>query len=410
MSDSVSSIPPSDTPDFGLVETALSTQTSPEPTFSDEQENTYVYEYGSDHDTIIDVHADSSEINELVVGSGYYPYDVQFSRPSGTDNDDLLLTFPDGGTLLIKNQFADGQGIQTIRFADFAEFVLTGYEIMEATFTSTEGDDVIHGGDQGDTLYGYEGDDTLYGHEGDDTLNGEIGDDTLIGGAGNDTYKYEYNSGHDTIIDVHADSSEINELVVGSGYYPYDVQFSRPSGTDNDDLLLTFPDGGTLLVKNQFADGQGIQTIRFADFAEFVLTGYEIMEAKFTSTEGDDVIHGGDQGDTLYGYEGDDTLYDHEGDDTLNGEAGDDTLIGGAGNDTFRFEYTHFGNDTISDFNVDTEVIQFEFGFLMNFGELLEAASDVGTDVVIQLDDETSITLNGVQTDNLQESNFEFLI
>ncbi|SFK92309.1 hypothetical protein SAMN04488518_111186, partial [Pseudovibrio ascidiaceicola] len=80
MSDSVSSIPPSDTPDFGLVETALSTQASPEPTFSDEQENTYVYEYGDGADTIIDVHGDGSEVNELVIGSGYYPEDVQFTR------------------------------------------------------------------------------------------------------------------------------------------------------------------------------------------------------------------------------------------------------------------------------------------------------------------------------------------
>ncbi|KZK95019.1 MULTISPECIES: calcium-binding protein [unclassified Pseudovibrio] len=224
------------------------------------------------------------------------------------------------------------------------------------------------------------------------------------------TYVYEYNSGHDTIIDVHSAGSEVNELILGSGYYPEDVQFTRPSGTDNDDLLLTFYNGGTLLIKNQFADGQGIQTIRFAEIAEFVLTGYQIMEATFNTTPGDDVIHGGDQGDTLYGGSGNDTLHGYEGDDTLIGGDGDDTLMGGAGNDTFRFEYTHFGNDIISDFNVDTEVIQFEFGFLTSFGELLEAASDVGTDVVIQHDDETSITLNGVQTDSLQESNFEFLI
>ncbi|KZL06019.1 calcium-binding protein [Pseudovibrio sp. Ad26] len=223
-------------------------------------------------------------------------------------------------------------------------------------------------------------------------------------------YYYEYGGGHETIIDVHADNSEINELVVGSGYQPYDVQFSRPSGTDNDDLLLTFHDGGTLLIKNQFADGQGLQTIRFTEADYFVLSDYEIMEATFNSTDGDDVIHGGDQGDTLYGGFGNDTLHGYEGDDTLIGGDGDDILTGGAGNDTFRFEYTYFGNDTITDFDVDTEVIQFEFGVLTSFGELLEAASDMGTDVVIQLDDETSITLNGVQTDNLQESNFEFLI
>ncbi|WP_275078575.1 calcium-binding protein, partial [Pseudovibrio sp. WM33] len=257
MSDSVSSTPPSNTLDFGLVETVLSTQTAPEPTFSDERENTYVYEYGSSHDTIIDVQADSSEINELVIGSGYYPHEVQFSRPSGTDNDDLLLTFRNGGTLLIKNQFADGQGLQTIRFVEADYFVLSGYQIMEATFHTTEGDDVVHGNNQGDTLYGLGGNDTLHGHEGDDTLiggydddtlfggsgndtlNGEHGDDTLVGGTGNDTYKYEYGSGHDTIIDVHADSSEINELVI-SDYHPYEVEFSRPSGTDSDDLLLTF--------------------------------------------------------------------------------------------------------------------------------------------------------------------------
>ncbi|EEA92730.1 calcium-binding protein [Pseudovibrio sp. JE062] len=372
--------------------------------------DTYKYEYGDGNDTIIDVHGDSSEVNELVIGSGYQPYDVQFSRPSGADNDDLLLTFYDGGTLLIKNQFSEGQGIQTIRFADADYFVLSGYEIMEATFNFTDGDDVIHGGEQGDTLYGVGGNDTLYGYAGDDTLIGGYGDDTLEGGSGNDTYKYEYGDGNDTIIDVHGDSSEVNELVIGSGYQPYDVQFSRPSGTDNDDLLLTFYDGGTLLIKNQFSEGQGIQTIRFADADYFVLSGYEIMEATFNFTDGDDVIHGGEQGDTLHGVGGNDTLYGYAGDDTLIGGYGDDTLEGGSGNDTFKFEGLYFGNDTVTDFNVDTEVVQLEFGMVTSFEELLAVAVDEGDSVTIRFNEETSITLTGVQTENLQADNFEFLI
>ena len=80
---------------------------------------------------------------------------------------------------------------------------------------------------------------------------------------------------------------------------------------------------------------------------------------------GDDTLTGGTENDTLYGGAGNDSLDGGAGNDSLDGGTGDDSLVGGAGNDslaggtgadTFVFAAGH-GNDTITDFDVNDEVI-----------------------------------------------------
>nr|WP_158309197.1 calcium-binding protein [Pseudovibrio sp. FO-BEG1] len=208
---------------------------------------------------------------------------------------------------------------------------------------------------------------------------------------------------------------------------------------------MTFKDGHTLLISKQFSSNYGVEFIEFADGT--VLDAYGIIQATYEdATEEADKLYGGNQDDVISGLGGDDIISGANGNDTLNGDAGNDSLSGGShddvlnggegndslyggndndtlnggvgndrlrgdnGADVFRFDGNSFGKDTISDFNVNSDTIQVDENVFANFEDVLELASNVGNAVVIQLDDDNSITMNGVRTEDLQATNFEFLI
>ena len=82
-----------------------------------------------------------------------------------------------------------------------------------------------------------------------------------------------------------------------------------------------------------------------------------------------DTLSGGGGADKLFGNSNDDTLRGDAGNDVLDGGNNNDVLIGGSGNDTltggngddiFRFNLTTEGIDTIIDFDVSNDTIQFD--------------------------------------------------
>ncbi|WP_095497409.1 calcium-binding protein [Paraferrimonas haliotis] len=75
--------------------------------------------------------------------------------------------------------------------------------------------------------------------------------------------------------------------------------------------------------------------------------------------QGDDVIDGGSGNDVLEGNRGDDVIDGGSGDDLLFGGVGNDTLTGGEGDDTFAMRITHGGINTITDFEVGGDALQF---------------------------------------------------
>lgn len=145
-------------------------------------------------------------------------------------------------------------------------------------------DDILHAGSSGSTLYGGAGDDALYGRVGGSTLYGGVGsdnlkggsgdddlyggddadqleggegDDTLTGGAGADRFRFEGQSGADTITDFSLTDSD------GDGHYDDQIDVSDlrngqgGSVTARDvvvtddgkgNALLTFPEGETLVL------------------------------------------------------------------------------------------------------------------------------------------------------------------
>ena len=113
---------------------------------------------------------------------------------------------------------------------------------------------------------------------------------------------------------------------------------------------------------------------------------------------GDDLLVGGDDQDALVGGNGDDELFGGNGDDELNGGAGDDILTGGAGediltggsgDDTFIFG-PGSGDDTITDFDLDNDILS------LTDGLMIEEITEEDANTLVTFDSGDTVTLLGV--------------
>ncbi len=84
----------------------------------------------------------------------------------------------------------------------------------------------------------------------------------------------------------------------------------------------------------------------------------------------------GDGNDAIFGNKLDNDLRGGRGSDTLDGSAGNDRLTGGAGNDVFTLSNTGAGIDTITDFNVLEDNINFSGGTVTGVSALYDADLD----------------------------------
>jgi Ca2+-binding RTX toxin-like protein len=98
------------------------------------------------------------------------------------------------------------------------------------------------------------------------------------------------------------------------------------------------------------------------------------------------------------------------GDDRFEGGGGRDVVNGGTGSDTFVF-VPGFGKDTIEDFAAGAgsdDLIEIANSIFADFDAILAAASQVGTDTVIAVNAENSITLKNVAKSALHQDDFQF--
>ena len=237
------------------------------------------------------------------------------------------------------------------------------YEVTEA------GDNVIEQAGQGtDTVYSYLAAYTLpanverlelagsalvgRGNGLDNVIVGTSGDNTLVGGAGNDT------------------------LIGGAGNDAYEV-------TEAGDIVIENP-------------GEGADTV-YSYLASYTLpTNVERLELV-----GSAVVGAGNGGNN--------TLIGTGGANYLNGGAGDDTLTGGGGTDVFYWLGPSAGRDVITDFAPGSgEVVNVAGAQFANYAAIQAAAAQVGSDVVITLNDATTLTLQNVLIGQLSSANFSF--
>ena len=176
--------------------------------------------------------------------------------------------------------------------------------------SGTDGNDVLHIGDQNDHLSGLGGADTIYGAGGNDWLEGGGGDDTLQGNAGDDIL--DGGLGLDTLW-----GNEDNDTLNGGDEADY------LDGGSGDDVLNGGDGGDTLrggIHNDQIDGGNGQDTI--------------------IGGGGNDALTGGEGGDHYIFYPGDgqDTIhnYDSSGTDVLFFE---DTIT------SDRLSYIKIGDD-----------------------------------------------------------------
>jgi len=262
-----------------------------------------------------------------------------------------------------------GGGTDTVRSSLFS--YILGNQVENLTLTGPNAvygygnglANVLTGNANTNYLYGHAGDDTLDGGAGDDTLDGGAGQDILIGGAGNDIYVVD--SAGDTVTEQ---AGEGTDLVRSS--------VTHQLGAHVENLTLT----GSAAVHGY---------------------GNELANA----------ITGNAAANQLYGHDGNDQLNGMAGHDVLIGGHGNDTLTGGLGSDAFVFAQG-FGQDVIRDFQAGAateDVIEFGRAMFSDFADVMAAASQVGSHVVIAFDADNTLTLENVQLSALHADDFRFV-
>lgn len=262
----------------------------------------------------------------------------------------------------------------------------------------TSGGDDLVGTDGDDLIIGGNGWDTILGGDGDDTLDGSLGSDrdVLLGGEGSDTYLMYGDGRGDTYIDDGTTGTDTIRLLADTGT-EYELR-------ENFDAALS----GIEVIDGSDVPNAVVRGHHPTDALDWDFTGIDLVDiAALQGRNSDDVIAGSEDDDTILGGLGDDDLFGGDGNDTLNGEAGDDDLTGGLGADEFVFA-AGTDSDTVNDFEPGVDTISLDGFDLTTFGDVLDAATEVGDDLVIALDSVAGdeVTLVGVDKNDLSEGDF----
>jgi Ca2+-binding RTX toxin-like protein len=258
------------------------------------------------------------------------------------------------------------------------------------------GDDTIIGSQFNDDLRGGDGNDQLFGGLGNDVLTGGAGNDMLHGGAGDDT------------------------LTGGTG-------IDQLFGGEGNDTFVVASSGGD--DRDAFDGGAGVDRLLVTGTAALTLAGFDATASSIEIWQGNDravlgtgaanvfdfsglqsvtgmlYVNGGAGDDTIIGSQFNDDLRGGDGNDQLFGGLGNDVLTGGVGIDTFIFA-ADSGNDRITDFNRTQDIIKFEADIFADVASILDAATQVGSNVVIAYGEGSTLTLNNVSLANLSTANW----
>lgn len=320
------------------------------------------------------------------------------------------------------------------------------------------GDDLLVGGNGNDGLSGSAGEDTLKGGKGNDQLLGGSGNDVLIGGAGRDTMRGglgddSYHVGRRDVLDESGGGRSDFDTILGRinidlGSADFIGSFEGATLLGTADLFATGVSSANLLIGNvgdntliglggadtllggdgrdslvggsgndSAEGGRGSDTLKGGGGRD-ILTGDSGRDA-LRGDKGNDTLNGGGSTDTLDGGSGNDLLdggssgdrlVGGSGNDTLIGGAGNDTLIGNSGNDQFVFVDGH-GDDRVEDFAATSNSEDIDLSGISSIGsmsQLQNAATQVGSDVVIDTGGGNSITLVNVDLSDLGTGDFLF--
>ncbi len=280
-----------------------------------------------------------------------------------------------------------------------------------------------------DRIVGDKGDNTLSGLDGEDVLFGRAGDDTIAGNKGND--KMFGGNGDDLLVWNNGDGSDL--MIGGGGYDTQQVNFDTDlvnTDLQNDDVAqFSVTNSGIefarIEVNGQTERGLFQLDIRKTEVQETnfgggddtaVITG-DVLNEIFLDLDGGDGVDSLDLGqasgpvsvnletgvieidngagqdasavnfENVTGTASNDTIIGTDQDNIIRGGAGNDVMSGGEGADTFVFFEADVGVDTILDFEIGVDQLQF-----------VTENPDVTTDNMLanmtQIGDDVEIALN----------------
>jgi len=329
------------------------------------------------------------------------------------------------------------------------------------TITGSPTADLIDVGGGNDTLSGGLGDDVIRGGAGNDTITGgpdpiprlesttvtvtgygplidgvgpkmqlllngqQVGDTVEFHGAANPS---EYQTVSFTFTNpskvTSLDFAFINDAVTSGGdrnLYIKDITVNGDHLTATDAVNPSSP-GTWNLYQNKAIhyDMTGHQDLFFGSSTDNDTLDGGAGNDLIRGGAGNDVISGGPGIDKLYGESGNDIVSGGDGNNYLFGDNGNDTLIGGTGNDylhggngsdNFVFK-PNFGKDIIGQFHdgYGTEdTIQFDHTSFADFSAVQSHMSQVGTSVVIALDDHNSVEIQKATVAQFDPHDFLFV-
>ncbi|WP_298303281.1 tandem-95 repeat protein, partial [uncultured Erythrobacter sp.] len=275
-------------------------------------DDTYIYAAGDGRDIV----RDASGVDSIQI-SGFSSADLT-ARRFEAGNDDLLLDFGNGNSILIIGGLAVDTLVETITFVDSGETLAQADLVSRAISDLASADS-----------------DTIIGTDLAEELTGGAGNDILAGGLGDDIYRFNLGDGIDRIVDTGGTS----DLIIFSDFSAADITDLFRSPPAGDDLIITFSSGDTAVLVGSLGDGdEGVDIIEFSD-------GTTITPDEFRA----DLIAGLNTPNAaqIYGFSGNDTLAGGAGEDALFGLLGDDTYIYRAGDGNDRIEDNGGGNDRI---------------------------------------------------------------
>lgn len=263
------------------------------------------------------------------------------------------------------------------------------------------------------------GDDSVVGRGGNDYIKDGGGSDAYNGGGGRDTLTYDewfynpegmvsgitadLNAG--TILGPDGETDTVSSIESVYGTWLADSF----TGNSKDNTFRGFQgddsfDGGTgfdIVDYSRDYRFNGFDGARVSLLSGTGTDGFGNTDT-YTSIEG---VRGTDQRDRLRDDDGDNYLRGEEGNDLLMARRGDDYLRGDEGADEFRFLSGNFGHNTIDDFRT------FEGDFITinsasSFSDL--TLTQQGSDVLVEFNANSSITLENVNLGDLDAADFGF--
>lgn len=276
----------------------------------------------------------------------------------------------DAGSATVAHNTVSGAENAVALFGDFGTYNGPGLDVSTNTFVGNDYNHVSYDVDSAD-------DTTSPNFH----VMGTKGADYLVGGSGDDVINSGGNSSANT-------NGKVDYLDGAGGVDTVDFLGAK-AGVQ---VSLLIQDGSTA----QNTGGAG--SVILNNFEN--LTGSAYGDT-LTGDSNDNVISGGGGDDLIRGKGGDDTLFGGAGNDEVHGGVGNDNLIGGAGNDrmygggggadAFFFD-TKFGHDSIQDFDVTQDSLNFS----ESSAHIHHSSVNSGADTLISDDQGNNVLLKGI--------------